>query len=144
MVGQNLNDLTDEEILWCRVQIAIDEGFGACKHCHKIGFGPYCRSCGKLMAEIPEEERIGECRACRAGGRIVIVTDRFCNVCGTPTEDTEFWQSLKQGQLSYDALNEQSRGKMSPAEIEMIENYFGEAIWDENGRPLKQYEKKNA
>lgn len=128
LLGKAMEDLTNEEFLWFRIQIAIDEGYATCGECGRMGYGPYCSHCGKSLTAFPEQ--IGHCRTCAATGRMVAVDGRYCNLCGTPTEETEFWEQLRLGELRYDALNEMSRGMPDRAYtepmIEILENWMGE------------------
>jgi hypothetical protein len=129
--ARSLNDMTEEEILWVRVQVAIDEGYGACRTCNTLGMGPYCIECGHLLTDRKDDTVIGECRNCITLGRSVIVSGRFCNACGEPTEDTLFWTQLQAGAYSYEQLNEQTRGKVTEWEKHDLEQWFGEAVWDD-------------
>ena len=129
------SDLTDEEFLWCRVQLAIDDGFGECGKCRKLGYGPYCQHCGHMHGTPVSEhdQDAGTCLQCQTTGRLVYVQHSYCNHCGTPTDDAKFLQRLKAGMFSYDDLNESTRVKVTENERRAIENGFGGPLnvdWD--------------
>jgi hypothetical protein len=137
---QSIEDLTDEEFLWFRIQIAIDAGFAKCPACSSYGYGPYCSDCGQHLREPVDDGKTvhGECLTCRARHMRVMVHGKFCHVCGEPTEDAMFFADLKDGKLSYEELDRMTRAPVTAEERKLLEEGIpgGHRYWDADGNPI--------
>jgi hypothetical protein len=136
---RSIEDLTDEEFLWLRIQVAIDNGFARCPKCKAYGYGPYCSDCGHHLREpVDDAAAHGECLACRARHLRVIVHGKFCQQCGEPTADAVFFADLQDGKLSYEELDRMTRAPVTAEERKLLEESIpgGHRFWDADGNPI--------
>jgi hypothetical protein len=69
------DDLTEEQLLWLRCQLLLDQGVLPCPACEALDIGAFCRACGAAKVDTGTVETA--CPRCQATG-----PGPYCIHCG--------------------------------------------------------------